>query len=214
MALKTPRAVIAAFSEEQVGRLTGISQRQLRYWALDNFFVPSLLSTKNDDLPPLKMYSFRDLVCLKVINALRNDAKIPLKDLRGVKQRLSHLGEDMWAKTTLYILGKRVVFDNPETGEKEEALSGQGVLQIPLQVVTGNMEEAVRVMRQRNESSIGKIEKKQGAGGNPVIAGTRIKVNSIKAFSEAGYSIAAIKEQYPSLTEDDIQAAINYKEVA
>jgi DNA-binding transcriptional MerR regulator len=85
MALKTPRAVIAAFSEEQVGRLTGISQRQLRYWALDNFFVPSLLSTKNDDLPPLKMYSFRDLVCLKVINALRNDAKIPLKDLRGVR---------------------------------------------------------------------------------------------------------------------------------
>ena len=64
--------------------------------------------------------------------------------LRAVKERLSHLGDDLWAKTTLYILGKEGCFDNPETGEKEEALSGQGVLQFPLRVVTGNMEEAVR----------------------------------------------------------------------
>lgn len=214
MASLASNAVIAAFTEGQVERLTGISQRQLRYWAQDDFFVPSLLSSEDDELPPLRMYSFRDLVCLKVINALRNDAKIPLRDLRGVKQRLSHLGDDMWAKTTLYILGKKVVFDNPETGEKEEALSGQGVLQIPLQVVTGNMEEAVRAMRRRNDDSIGKIETKRGVSSQPVIAGTRIPVKSIKAFSEAGYSLDQIKEQYPNLTDDDIRAAIDFKEVA
>lgn len=209
----TSNAVIAAFTEEQVHRLTGISQRQLRYWAQDKFFIPSLISQDDHDLPPLRMYSFRDLVCLRVINALRNDAKIPLKYLRDVKESLRHLGDDMWAKTTLYILGKKVVFDNPETGEKEEALTGQGVLQIPLQIVTGNMEEAVRAMRQRNEASIGKIEKKRGDN-QPMIAGTRIPVKSIQSFSDAGYTIEAIKEQYPTITEDDIRAAISYKAVA
>lgn len=213
MATPTSTAAIAAFTEEQVHRLTGVSQRQLRYWAEDNFFVPSLSAEDESDLPPLRMYSFRDLVCLKVINALRT--KIPLGELRSVKERLSYLGDDMWAKTTLYILGKRVVFDNPETGEREEVSSGQGVLQIPLQVVTGHMEDAVRAMRQRDEALVGKINKKRGVAHNqPVIAGTRIPVKSIQAFSEAGYSIEAIKEQYPSLTEDDILAAINYKAVA
>jgi uncharacterized protein (DUF433 family) len=214
MATPISTAAIAAFTEEQVHRLTGVSQWQLRSWARDNFFVPSLMSEEDcGDLPPLRMYSFRDLVCLKVINALRNDAKIPLQELHDVKDRLSHLGEDMWAKTTLYILRKKVVFDNPATGEKEEASSGQGVLQIPLKVVTGQMEDAVRAMRQRDETLSGKIDKKRGMP-HPMIAGTRIPVKSIQAFSDAGYSIEAIKEQYPTLTEDDIRAAINYKAVA
>jgi uncharacterized protein (DUF433 family) len=132
-----------------------------------------------------------------------------------VKDRLSHLGDDLWAKTTLYILNKRVVFDNPETGEKEEALSGQGVLQIPLIVVTGNMEESVRAMKQRNQEVVGKIDKKRGVSHNqPMIAGTRIPVRTIQAFAEAGYSVTKIKEQYPTLHEEDIRAAINFKEVA
>src|SRR5438105_787552 len=94
-----PKAVISAFTEDQVHRLTGISQRQLRYWASDGFFVPSL--TPDPEFKSLRMYSFRDLVCLKVLNALRNESKIPLGHLRDVKDRLAHLGEDMWAKTTL-----------------------------------------------------------------------------------------------------------------
>ena len=70
-------------------------------------------------------------------------------------------------------------------------------------------------MRQRNGASIGKIEKKRGVANNQaVIAGTRIPVKSIQAFSEAGYSVEEIKKQYPTLTDDDILAAINYKAVA
>lgn len=214
MAPETPNRLIAAFTEEQVHRLTGISQRQLRYWADNLFFVPSL-SIEDEDLPALKLYSFRDLVCLRVINALRNEAKIPFQELRSTKDRLAHLGDDMWAKTTLYILGKKVVFDNPDTGEREEATSGQGVLQIPLRVITGDMEEAVRVMRRRDEASIGQINRRRGVEQNqPVIAGTRIPVKSVQAFHKAGYSVSDIMKQYPTLGEEDIVAAINYKDVA
>lgn len=215
MAMESSNTIIAAFTEEQVSRLTGVSQRQLRYWAGDDFFIPSI---KVDDVGPasVRLYSFRDLVCLKVISSIRNDSGVPMSELRITKKRLSHLGADMWAKTTLYILGKRVVFDNPETGEKEEAGSGQGVLpKISLQVVTGQMENSVRRMRQRDSEAVGKIVQKRGVAQNqPVIAGTKIPVRSIQAFAKAGYSMVDINKQYPSITELDIEAAIKYKEVA
>jgi uncharacterized protein (DUF433 family) len=205
--------VVAAFTEEQAERLTGVTRRQLRYWAAD-LYAPSITGHCMD-LRGLRLYSFRDLVCLKVLNALRNDAKIPLQEIRRTKDRLGHLGDDLWANTTLYVLGKRVVFDNPETGAKEEVASGQGVLQIPLKVVTGQMEEAVRGMRGRRADAVGKIEQKRGVAQNqPVIAGTRIPVRSIQAFAEAGYSVSDINKQYPTLAKRDIEAAMVYKGVA
>jgi uncharacterized protein (DUF433 family) len=210
---KSPRNVIAAFTEAEVKRLTGISQRQLRYWASEGFYIPGL-KVEDKGLPTMRLYSFRDLVCLKVISALRNDAKIPLQELKRTKERLAHIGDDLWAKTTLYIFGKRVVFDNPETGEKEDS-RGQGVLQIPLQVVSGQMEGAIRTMRQRQGDAIGKIEQKRGVAQNqPVIAGTRIPVRSIQTFSKAGYSIDEIQKQYPSIDREDITAALEYRNVA
>ena len=207
--------VIAAFTEEQAERLTGVSQRQLRYWTNDAFFLPSLAYPGDEDgLPAMRLYSFRDLVCLNVISTLRNEANIPLSQLRKVKSTLSHLGDDLWAKTTLFVLGRKVVFVNPENGERQEALTGQGVRQIPLMVVTGNMEDAVRAMRVRETSIIGQIDTKTRGKNNPVIAGTRITVDAIRSFSEAGYSFKAIMNQYPTLKEEDIQAALDFRVVA
>jgi uncharacterized protein (DUF433 family) len=103
------------------------------------------------------------------------------------------------------------VFHNPETGELEDVASGQGVLQIPLVVVSGNMEEAVKALRQRPEAQHGRIDTKRSGPKNPVLAGTRIPVRSIKEFADAGYTLEKIREQYPSLTDADIRAAIEYK---
>src|SRR5712671_650116 len=106
-------SVVSAFSEEQVQRLTGITAAQLRYWDRTRFFAPSL-ADENRRRPYSRVYSFRDVVCLKILNVLRNDSKVPLPHLREVKDKLAHLGDDLWAKTTLYILNKKVVFVNPD----------------------------------------------------------------------------------------------------
>lgn len=211
---KEANNVVMAFTEEQVSKLTNISGRQLRHWDRTGFFVPTF--AQDDRRQPLsRLYSFRDLVCLKVINSLRNDANVPLQHLRDVKEKLSHLGTDMWAKTTLFVLNKRVVFDNPETNSKEEIVSGQGVLQIPLKIVAGDMQKAAEELRKRDVSLSGKIEQKRNIAGNrPVIAGTRIPVSSVKAFANEGYSIQEIQREFPTLTESDIFAAINYKGAA
>ncbi|MCB4920041.1 DUF433 domain-containing protein [Ochrobactrum sp. MH181795] len=213
--MSTETNIVMAFTEEQAEKLTGVSASQLRSWDRTGFFVPAL-ANKNRSLPLSRLYSFRDLVCLKVLNALRNEANVSLQHLRSVKDRLSHLGEDMWAKTTLYVLNKKVVFENPETQNKEEVVTGQGVLQIPLMIVTGDMRRAVDEMKKRDVSSLsGKIERIKGIAGNrPVIAGTRIPVSTIKAFADEGFSAEQIIEEYPTLTLEDIQAAIEYSEAA
>lgn len=208
------RVVIAAFTEEQVERLTGVSVRQLHHWDRSKFFTPSL-SGDDRRQPYSRLYSFRDVACLKVLNALRNEANVSLQHLREVKEKLAHLGDDLWAKTTLYVLNKKVIFDHPETQTREEIVSGQCVLQIPLQVVTGDLKTAVDRMRARDESSFGQIESKRGvANSRPVVAGTRIPVSSIKEFAEAGYSVDDIRKEYPTLTPEDIRAALNFDAAA
>lgn len=199
--------IIRAFSEEQTSRLTGISRRQLRYWDKEKFFVPSL-AYEDRSLPYSRLYSFRDVVSLKVLNALRNEAKVPLQELRRVKNKLLHLGDDVWTCTTLYVHNKRVAFLNPETASMEEVVSGQGIL-IPLQEASRDMEDKVKALDKRSPDLIGKFERKRGIARNQlVIAGTRVPVKSIKAFADAGYSIEQIKKEYPTLVDGDIVAAI------
>jgi len=208
------RKPIAMFSEEMTSRLTGVSVRQLRYWDSDGFFSPSF-GYEDRSKPYSRLYSFRDLVALKVLNGLRNEVKVPLGHLREVKERLLSLGERLWGETTLYVHNKHVVFVNPETDTLEEVVSGQGVLQIPLLVASANMREAIRLLNQRKPETIGKFEKKRNVADNQlVIAGTRIPVQNIKAFAAQGYSVDQIKLEYPTLTEEDIRAAINYHAAA
>lgn len=208
------RKPIEMFSEEMTSRLTGVSIRQLRYWDSDGFFLPSF-GYEDRSKPYSRLYSFRDLVALKVLNGLRNEVKVPLGHLREVKEKLLSLGEKLWGETVLYVHNKRVVFVNPETDTLEEVVSGQGILQIPLLVASSNMREAIRLLNQRKPETIGKFEKKRNIADNQlVIAGTRIPVENIKAFAAQGYSVDQIKLEYPTLTVEDIRAAIDYDAAA
>lgn len=207
-----PVVVIAAFSEEQAERLTGISKYQLRYWDRTKFFSPSYAEDDRRQSYS-RVYSFRDVVCLNVLNTLRNSAGVSLPHLREVKDKLAHLGDDMWAKTTLYVLKKKVVFDNPETRKREEVVSGQRILQIPLEVVRGQVADAVKLLWARDKTKIGAVEQMRNVARNqPVVAGTRIPIRAIKNFAEAGYSVKKIIAEYPDLTPKDVEAAIAYKD--
>lgn len=47
-------------------------------------------------------------------------------------------------------------------------------------------------------------------GGKPVIKGTRIPIYLILELLSAGYDFKRIIEAYPTLTEEDVKAAVNY----
>jgi len=116
--------VIAAFSEEDVERLTGVSIRQLRYWDSTGFFKPRL-ADENRRWAHSRVYDFRDVVCLKVLNIIRNQEGVPLPRLREAKEKLSHLGDDVWARVQLFILNRRVVVYNPEIDQKRMSSRGR-----------------------------------------------------------------------------------------
>lgn len=211
MSKDSDTVVISAFTEDQVERLTGVTRYQLRYWDRTGFFQPSF-GAEDRRLPFSRIYSFRDVVSLQILNSLRNDVGVSLPHLREVKQKLAHLGDDSWSRVTLYVVKKRVVFFDPEVDQFREIVSGQGVLKIPLEVVQSDMVERADKLRARDEQTVGKVSRTRRVAHNAdVVAGTRIPVRAIRAFADAGYAVDAILREYPSLTEADVNAALGKK---
>jgi uncharacterized protein (DUF433 family)/DNA-binding transcriptional MerR regulator len=200
--------IAGAFSEDQAVRLSDVSLNQLRAWDSNGFFVPSYSNTKG--VPFGRIYSFRDIVSLRILNDLRNNKKIPLAHLRDVSRELSHLGDSRWTATTLYVLGKRVVFVDPRSNLRQEVVSGQRVFDIPLRVAISSTRKAVNDLNDRSDR-IGQVVQARFISQNePVIAGTRVSILAIREFATAGYSSGKIIKEYPDLTEADVRAALAY----
>jgi DNA-binding transcriptional MerR regulator len=204
--------VIGAFGEDQGVRLTGLSRYQLRRWDRDGFLRASY-APENRRQPYSRIYSFRDIVSLRVLNDLRNETGCSLQHLREVAKRLAHLGDAKWIATTLYVLGKRVVFEDPRTHHRQEVVSGQQVLHMPLRVVISSTRKAVLEMNRRGSAEVGKVIRSRFISENqPVFAGTRIPVAAVKRLAAAGYEPAAIVREYPSLTPEDVKAGLAYRD--
>lgn len=204
--------IVSAFSEDQVGRLTGLTKGQLRYWDSTGFFAPKH-AEDNKRRAFSRLYSFKDIVALRTISVLRNKHNVPLQHLRKVAERLNHLADDLWTKTTLYVLNKKVIFQEPNTGKPREIVSGQYVIGLLLKTIVSDTKRDVEKMHQRDETKIGRIERSRHIGRNAwVVGGTRIPTAAIRRFRDAGYSDAQIMKEYPGLTARDIAAALLHEE--
>jgi DNA-binding transcriptional MerR regulator len=204
--------VIAAFSEDKVEQLTGLSIAQLRYWDRTGFFAPAY-ADENRRTPYSRIYSFKDLLALRVLNVLRNQYNVPLQHLRKVAERLSHLEDDKWTATTLYVLNRKVVWQ--EGNAHVEIVSRQYVMGISLAIVVEDTKRDVAKLRQRSADQIGHVSRSRYVSHNAwVISGTRIPTATIRRFSEAGYSVEQIIAEYPDLTPADVKAALDHEKVS
>lgn len=203
-------STIAAFSEEHAERLTGVTRSQLRYWDRTDFFAPTYAET-NRRVPFSRVYSFRDIVALRVLNVLRNQYSVPLHHLRKVSKKLSHLAEDKWTRTKLYVLNRKVIWIEPDTKLPQEIASAQYVVPMVLGEVMADTERDVVKLNKRDERHIGKVTRSRYVNHNlPVLSGTRIPVSAIQSFADAGYTPPQIVAEYPDLTEEDVSAALRY----
>jgi DNA-binding transcriptional MerR regulator len=204
--------VVSAFTEEQAARLTGLSVAQLRYWDQTKFFVPSY-ADENRRVPYSRIYSFKDIAALRVIGVLRNQHNVSLQHLRDAAVELQHLSDDGWTKTTLYVLQKKIVFEEPDTGRLREIVGTQYVLpSVALGTVFADTERDVATLIQRPEDKVGQISRNRFISHNaPVVAGTRIPTAAIRRFREAGYSTDQIIAEYPDLTPKDVEAALEFE---
>ncbi|RSY90585.1 DUF433 domain-containing protein [Sphingomonas koreensis] len=206
-------SVISAFSLEQAARLSGVTERQLTSWDRTGFFEPSL-GFRDRSTPHSRIYSFDDIVSLRTLALLRNLHRVPLQELRRAKCKLGERSSRPWSDTTIYVFNKRVVFNDPETNQPQEVVSGQYIEAcIPLSHVADDVASAAEKLRQRDVSQVGKTSRTRHVVHNAwVIAGTRIPVAAIRSFAEAGYSVDEIIKEYPDLTPKDVKAALEKAE--
>jgi uncharacterized protein (DUF433 family) len=147
-----------------------------------------------------------------VLNVLTKQYSVSVQHLREVAQKLCAMDNGAWARTTLYVLKKKVNFVDPSDGKQKEVVSGQYAIGIALQKVVSDTKRDVQEMSHRDSVTIGKVEQHRFVASNaPVIAGTRIPIKAIQSFSKAGYTLEQIRAEYPTLTEDDIKAALAFQ---
>lgn len=198
--------IISAFSADQVMKLTSLTMRQLSYWDDLGFFKPQY-AAEDRRTPYSRIYSFKDVVGLRTLGLLKNKYKCSLRHLREVAAELEQYSKTPWADLTLYVLNRKVNFNEPQTGKVIGVLEGQYAL-IPISSVMEDVRKDAEKLRQRPADQIGKIEQhKYVSHKAPVISGTRVRVATILHFLDAGYSTAAILKEFPSLKEADIEAA-------
>lgn len=115
------------FSGRKTAEIVGISYRQLDYWARTDLVTPSLAEARGSG--SRRLYSYRDLLELKVIKTLL-DAGLKLESVRRVFTYMrEQLGEDI-SSANLVISGSTSVL--VRSGEEliDVLQQGQGVLNV------------------------------------------------------------------------------------
>ncbi len=206
-------APMSAFTAETVRRVTGLSDRQLRYWDDTGFFSPSY-ADEDRSRPHSRIYSFRDLVGLRTLARLRNKHGIPLQELRRVAAKLAEKYTEPWSSLKFYTVGKRVYFGDPDTGTIMATRAGaQTLMRFDMLEIARQTEEDVKQLRKRQPDQVGKISRHRYVMHNaPVVASTRIPVSVIRDLRDAGRTIPEILEDYPQLTAQDVQRALDFEE--
>jgi len=195
------------FSQQQVLDLTGLKIGRLRDWSNDIFLPEYRVGQK-------PVYSFRDLVGLRVCKTLRDEG-VSMQEIRRDDPYLRKYKDSPWAGLRIYRLGKTIYFLNPTTGEIESTKHPEQRAFdqiIELAAVVASLNRRVDGLKKRARAAFGQVTQSRSVMSNaPVIAGTRIRVAAIKDLAETGMSNREIRRRFPVLTEADVRAAVEYR---
>jgi uncharacterized protein (DUF433 family) len=202
--------IIRAFSAKHVVRVTGLSNRQLSYWDKTEFFKPRY-AYENRRSPYGRIYSFKDVVGLRIISILRKEHQIPLQQLRKVAREFTKYGETPWSLLAIYVFRKEVHFREPDSG-RIRSVVGKQYINLELQSIAEDVANRAAQLKERSKEQIGRVVRHRHIAHNSwVIAGTRIPVAAIKRFHAAGYASTDIVREYPLLTTKDVKAALRHR---
>lgn len=206
------------YTAPRASALAGVPESTMYEWARGDepLLVPSISSTK------VKLWSWTDLVALRAIrwlrhpdaeDARRSTAMRRVRDLiREVEVAAGRLGEALAdASLTLRVDAHGSIYIETSTVplkrlDRWPQFVGRELVVDLLSVFS--VDDAVRgphLLRPREHLRIvpGKL------AGEPHVAGTRIETRVLAALSERGMLPRAIRELYPSLSEDAIDESLD-----
>jgi uncharacterized protein (DUF433 family) len=200
-----------AFDIDHVAQLTGLSVSQLVRWDRKGFFHPTF-ADPNRRRPNSRIYSEHDVVALRIIAKLR-DARVPLAEFKSVAEILAPGDHGELLDTCFYVVGKRFFTSRDEASAAAREL-GEDIepTTIEVRLVIAELERGIARLEERPPEGIGLVVRKRGImRGVPIIAGTRIPTETIAWFHDNGYSLSWILENFPRLTEKDVEAAVAFE---
>ena len=128
-AVGEPNTEVAGYRGVTACSAAGITYRQLDYWARTGLVVPSVRDASGSGTQ--RLYSFRDIVVLKVVKRLLN-AGVSLQNIRKAIETLRQWGEEDLATMTLISDGT-TVYECRSAEEVVDLLQGgQGVFGIAI----------------------------------------------------------------------------------
>ncbi len=159
------------FRGPQVCSIVGITYRQLDYWARTNLIRPSIADARGSGTQ--RLYSYRDLVELKVIKSFLDAGMALQKARRAIEYLRDHLGEDI-ASASLVLNGADSVLLARDSGELVDLVrQGQGVLSVvPLDGVKAELDAAIAVTELRPTVAAGPKAAPGLRGPNAATSGT------------------------------------------
>ena len=186
--------------------LSGVTQRQLRYWVRKGLLRPSAFDApyRQRDL-----FTYVDLVQARVIGRLRGKRL----SLQRITKAISWLRDEMqsddeWHTKTLVTDGEDLFVLMDESGTYSAVVKpGQKVFEIFLGDIASELAKGGRQL------GLGeRIESKPAVqGGSPVIRDTRIPTRLIADLVRDGFSPADIARMYPGLTAESVKAAESFE---
>ena len=139
------------FRVPEVCRLVGISYRQLDYWARTELVTPSIRDAHGSGTQ--RLYSFQDLVTLRVIKSLL-DTGISLQRVRVAVEYLHEIDEPTHG-VTLFSDGKGVYQSDSPEAVVDMLRHGQGVFAIAVDKVWSELEATVSKAAKRSRAAAG-----------------------------------------------------------
>jgi DNA-binding transcriptional MerR regulator/uncharacterized protein (DUF433 family) len=200
---------ILAFTSPQVQRLTGLTARRLVYWDETGVYHPTY-KDERAYRAYRRIYTFRDVVSLRTLVALRDRFGISLDELRKTGEHLMQFTDDPWTKR-FWVENGRVYFHLSELSEHPIDRHGQTTY-LDLGPIWDEVERETAGWTERDPGDIGQLSRHRHVQHNQwVIKGTRIPTSAVWSFHAAGYDTAGIIEQYPTLHAADVVAAIAHE---
>jgi DNA-binding transcriptional MerR regulator len=127
------------FAAPEVCKIVGITYRQLDYWARTELVIPSVRDASGSGTQ--RLYSFQDLVTLRVIKNLL-DTGVSLQRVRTAVEHLHDMDRPV-TEVTLMSDGQGVYEAHSPEAVVDLLRSGQGVFAIAIDRVWDDLENAV-----------------------------------------------------------------------
>lgn len=137
------------FTSHQASRLTGCTRRQLRYWDEIGLVRPGVQSTGGRPGVP-RLYSFRDLIALKVVKSLLDGGMSLQRVRRAYRFLRERAGMDVHlSEVKLITDGKSIFKVARREGEILDALrNGQMAFFVALDSIVRSVDAEVEEFRQ------------------------------------------------------------------